>query len=87
MMRDLTTPNLNPTLSMTSNNDKVEVIKSILFQDPFESREKFKIISNDKVEVIKSILFQDPFESREKFKIISNNVQGELESKSHMFNV
>ena len=48
MMRDWTTPLLNPMLSMTCKcARKVEVIKSILFQDPFESRKQFRTMSNN----------------------------------------
>ena len=48
MMRDLTMPLLNPTLSMTCKcARKVEVIKSIVFQDPFESRKQFRTMSNN----------------------------------------
>ena len=47
-MRDWTTPSLNPTLSMTCKHArKVEVRKSILFQDPFESRKQFRTMSNN----------------------------------------
>ena len=46
MMRDWTTPSLNPTLSMTRKcARKVEVIKSLLFQDPFESRKQFRTMN------------------------------------------
>ena len=48
MMREWTTPSLNPMLSMTCKcARKVEVIKSILFQDPFESRKQFRTMSNN----------------------------------------
>ena len=56
MMRDWMTPSLNPTLSMTCKHArKVEVVKSILFQDPFESRKQFRTMSNNMVEKLHNV--------------------------------
>ena len=40
--RDPTTPELNPTLSLTCNEyDDIEILKKCLFKDPFESGTEF----------------------------------------------
>ena len=41
---DFTTPELNPTLSLTSRRVEIEKLKQCLFMDPFESRSKFMIL-------------------------------------------
>ena len=39
--RDLMTPKLNCTLSLTCSDQHVEILKKCLFKDPFESRKEF----------------------------------------------
>ena len=42
--RDFTTPELNPTLSLTSRMIEIEKLKQCLFMDSFKSRSKFMIL-------------------------------------------
>ena len=47
--RDFTTPELNPTLSLTSRTVEIEKLKQCLFMDLFESQSKFMILhENDR---------------------------------------